>query len=162
MIIKKHVKYVQWILDITYMLLSQFYEHWFLAFSRFLTKVCGHFNRSRKVTNTPSVHWKDQLKSWDPCREFFIWLNWARDIVDQRGLRSADRRNPNFLKMLPYVDLEENASHHFSRSPKVRQKWWPRPTFALGIWTWGEYNWNLRRKSCWSESRMLHLDTIWQ
>ena len=40
---------------------------------------------------------------------------WARDIVAQRGVGNANRRRPDFLEMLPYVDLEESASH---------QSWW--------------------------------------
>ena len=32
--------------------------------------------------------------------------------MDQRGVGNADRRTPDILEMLPYVDLEESASHH--------------------------------------------------
>ena len=51
---------------------------------------------------------------YDPYREFFIWWIWSRNIMDhQRGIRKADRKNPNFLEMLSDVDPEESASHHY-------------------------------------------------
>ena len=35
--------------------------------------------------------------------------------MDRGGVGNADRRTPEFLEMLPYVDLEESASHHKSQ-----------------------------------------------
>ena len=94
----------------------------------FLNSSC---RRSRDVTHRPwwylaslevskhvLVDFSHTLVSWfldvlySHVSRFFILLIWNRNNVDQMGFWSADRRTPDFLKMLFYVDLDESASHH--------------------------------------------------
>ena len=52
----------------------------------------------------------------DRCRVYFVSWTWAWDIMDQRGVRNTDWRNPPWANLAPPCHLEESASHHMFTS----------------------------------------------
>ena len=104
-------------------------EAYRVYFNRYLETSCAVYShgsgRIVAVFQSLLLRWRDAADTirefvkndykWD--RELFVWWTWGWDILYQRGVGKPDRRNHNFLEMHPYVDLEENASHHLiSRS----------------------------------------------
>ena len=106
----------------TWMLLSQFYEHWFLNM---------FYDSDEKVAVSQSfpTSWFDAVfligkiinNRGETCRECFVWWTWARDFVDQRVSEMQTRgtsiswRCFHMLtgrRVLTTCVLEENASNH--------------------------------------------------
>ena len=83
---------------------------------------------------------------------------WARTCLEIcKGIRGHQGW---YLTPRDFINLDVKKSYilRFSRFCQNRGG---NISYALGLRTWGGHSWNLRRKPCWSESRMLQLDTIW-
>ena len=109
----------------------------------------------RGVRNT-LLTWEHQ-KSTRNHQIQWSW-KWTRTRMEtSRGIRNDQGWHLTSRDLIK-LDFKKSKS---SRSPRFCEKCGRAPVSVVGFRSWGGHSWNLRRKSLWLMSRILHLDTIW-